>query len=248
MRRSRKRVQPHHLRPQLRLGPGVQDVELEAPDAPDDGSGAQLADDREHRNLPQRDCGPRAAEVDAELPVLHPKVVLGQSVLAQPGQKIWRKQAFLAVEGVPGEPDALLLGELDGAGVIELLAKLRFIDLFRKAHPRRAVDERERHRDVGALLPDRLQHEELVDVGVEEAADDRVELEGVVVDPGGDVGSGHRRPGPSIPAGRTIDPRSSAPTSATASARSRRPRAESRVENGPEHENVLQPFVFEAGM
>ena len=57
------------------------------------------------------------------------------------------------------------------------LAELQLVDRLREARLRRAVDERERHRDLPGLRPDRLQHEQLVDVCVEQAADDRVELE-----------------------------------------------------------------------
>ena len=215
-----QRVQPHHLLPQLRLRAGVQDVELEAPDPLHGGARSQLADDREHRDLPQRDRRPGAAEVDAKLPVLHAEVVLRQPVLAEPGQELRREQALLAVEGVPGEPDAFLLGEPHGARMVELLAKLGRVDRLRKARLRRAVDQGERDRDVPELRPDRLQHEELVDVGVEQAADDRVQLERVVVDPGRDVGRGHRWLGSSVPAGgrRSRVRRSTRPRSETARA------------------------------
>ena len=53
---------------------------------------------------------------------------------------------------------------------------------------RGAVDQAELHPHVGVAAIDRLQHQELVEVGVEQRADDRVDPPGVVVDAGGDVG------------------------------------------------------------
>ena len=75
--------------------------------------------------------------------------------------------------------------------MVELGAQLAFVDLVGDAHPRRAVDQRERHLDVAVEAPDHLQHHQLVEIGVEQAADDRVELPGVIVDPLGYVGADH---------------------------------------------------------
>jgi hypothetical protein len=85
-------------------------------------------------------------------------------------------------------PDHLFLGEAQGAGMIELVAQLLLVDLLGDAHPRGAVDERERHLDITVKAPDHLEHHQLVEIGVEQAANDRIELESVIVDPLCDVG------------------------------------------------------------
>jgi hypothetical protein len=40
---------------------------------------------------------------------------------------------------------------------------------------------------VAVALPDRLRHEQLVEIGVDHRADDRIDLPSVIVDAGGDV-------------------------------------------------------------
>jgi hypothetical protein len=54
-----------------------------------------------------------------------------------------------------------------------------------------SVDQREGGVDVRVQLPDHLQHQELVEIGVQQAADDRVQLPGVVVDAARNIGSRH---------------------------------------------------------
>ena len=60
----------------------------------------------------------------------------------------------------------------------------------RQRHVLRAVDQAELDGDVAVAAEHRLQHQELVEVGVEQRADDRVDPPVVVVDAGGDVGHG----------------------------------------------------------
>ena len=58
-------------------------------------------------------------------------------------------------------------------------------------HRKVPVDQRKCRLDLGVEPPDHLQHQKLVEVGIEQAADDGVELPGVVVDTPGDVGLRH---------------------------------------------------------
>ena len=51
----------------------------------------------------------------------------------------------------------------------------------------RPVDDGERHLGLRVEQPDHLQHQQLVEIGVEQAADDGIKLPGVIVDPLGDV-------------------------------------------------------------
>ena len=47
--------------------------------------------------------------------------------------------------------------------------------------------------DLGIDAPDHLQHQQLVEIGVEQAADDRIELPGVIVGPARNIGHCHGR-------------------------------------------------------
>jgi hypothetical protein len=88
---------------------------------------------------------------------------------------------------LPGEPDQLLLGKADGAGMIELGAQLALVDHLGEPDMPAAID----HRKGGVLgrveFPDHLQHQELVEIGIEQAAHDRIEPPAMVVSPGRDV-------------------------------------------------------------
>ena len=55
---------------------------------------------------------------------------------------------------------------------------------------RGAVDDAEGDAHVAVAAEDRLRHQQLVEVRVEHRADDRIDLPGVIVDAGGDVGHG----------------------------------------------------------
>ncbi len=61
------------------------------------------------------------------------------------------------------------------------------IDLIGEADARGAVDDLAGDMDGGKVLPDELEHEQLVEVGVEQRADDGVELPVVVVRALGEV-------------------------------------------------------------
>ena len=179
------------LRPQLRLGARVEDVEREAAHVLQRGARAQLADDRERRDLPHGGVAPRPGEFEHELPVLPGQLVFGQLEIGEPGQKLRAENLAAAVEGVAGEPDQLLLGEADGARVVELLAQLLLVDLLGELDALRAVDQREGRLHLRVDPADHLQHQKLVEIRIQDRANDRIELPGVVVDPLGDVGDGH---------------------------------------------------------
>ena len=78
--------------------------------------------------------------------------------------------------------------------MVEVLAQLPLIDELGERHGRGAVDDPEGHARVAVTPEDHLRHQELVEIGVEHRADDRIDLPGVVVDPGRDVGHGPQRP------------------------------------------------------
>ncbi len=80
--------------------------------------------------------------------------------------------------------------------MIELLAQFALVDLFGKTDALGAVDQSEGGVDIRIELPDHLQHQKLVEVRIDQAADDRIELPGVIVDAPCDIGPGHASPLP----------------------------------------------------
>ena len=132
--------------------------------------------------------GPWSVEMQRVLAVLLVQLVFRQLEILQPLQEFGGKDLPPSIKAVAREPDHLLLGETDRARVVELVAQLLFLDLLGDADAACPIDHRECHLGLRMQPPDHLQHQQLVEVGVEQAADDRIELPGVVVDPLGDVG------------------------------------------------------------
>ena len=88
---------------------------------------------------------------------------------------------------VAGEPDEFVGGEAQGARVVELGDELALVDGVGEPHRPRPVGEREGDAGVRLQLPDHLEHEELVEVRVEQRAHDRVDAEGMVPGAGREV-------------------------------------------------------------
>ncbi len=130
-------------------------------------------------------------EIQLILPVALEKLVFGQLVARKPGEEFRLEDLRAAVEGVTRKPDVFLLGEAQGTRVIELLAQFHLVDLFRQPHRLRAVDERKRRVDFRIEFPDHLQHQQLVEIRIDQAADDRIEFPGVIVDTGCYIGLRH---------------------------------------------------------
>src|SRR6201985_966860 len=97
---------------------------------------------RERRNLPHGGVRPRPVEMQLILALDLAQLIFGQAERREPVDVVRREHVGLAVERVAGEPDQLLLGEADGAGVVELGAQLAFVDDLGQAHMAAAVDDR----------------------------------------------------------------------------------------------------------
>ncbi len=180
------------LVPEAGLGAGVEDVELQLVQVGEGGAGAQLADEGEGVDLPEGDLGPEAVEAEVEL-ALSVAGALGDGVVGEaeavlePVEEGGLEDAAGAVEGVAGEPDELGLAEAQAADVLHLLAQGFGGDLVGEADAGGAVDDLAGDVGGGEVLPDELEHEELVEVGVEQGADDGVQLPVVVVGSLGEV-------------------------------------------------------------
>ena len=121
------------------------------------------------------------------------KLIFGKPEGGEPVDEVGRKHLGLAVEGVAGEPYQLFLGEPDGAGVIELGAKLSLVDHLGEPDMPAAIDDRKGGVLARVKLPDHLQHQQLVKIGIEQAAHDRVEPPAVIIGSGCDVCDCHVR-------------------------------------------------------
>jgi hypothetical protein len=79
-----------------------------------------------------------------------------------------------------------------------------FRDDLREPHLLGAVDQAEGDGNFRIEHPDELVHQEFVEIGVQQRADDRVEPIIVVVDPGGEIHHGNANPDevPAIGTGR----------------------------------------------
>ena len=136
---------------------------------------------------------PRPVEGQLELAVDAVQFVGRQLEFAQPLDEVRREHPLLAVEAVARQPDQLLLGEAHAARMIELRAQFALVDHVGEPHRRGAVNQPEGGVDVAVQMADHLQHQQFVEIGIEQAADDRVEPPIVIPGARRDVGNGHGR-------------------------------------------------------
>src|SRR5271155_1346431 len=93
----------------------------------------------------------------------------------------------MSVEGVAGEPDEFRFVVAEFSGVLELVAKFFDLDYIGEANFAGAICEGEGGGGSGELLPDELQHEQLVEIVVQQRARDGIEFPVVVVGAAGQV-------------------------------------------------------------
>ena len=86
----------------------------------------------------------------------------------EPVQECGLKDAADAVEGVAGEPDQLAAAEAEAADMLHLLAQGGGVDAVGEMDLSGAIGDFAGDMDGGKVLPDELEHEELVEVSVEE--------------------------------------------------------------------------------
>ena len=181
-------AQAFHLFPEPRLGAGVENVEFELAQMLERGARLQFADLGERVDLPHRRSRPEALEAELQLAVADGELIVGEpEIVLQPIEEGRLEDAAAAEEAVAGEPDQFGLAETQLARGFKLLAQLCEADDFAQAHRRGAIDERECGAGAGEMLPDELEHEELVEIGVEQGARDGIHLPVVIVRAAGEV-------------------------------------------------------------
>src|ERR1700739_3562979 len=102
-------------------------------------------------------------------------------VAIQPFQKRWLENSAAPVKSVACQPNQFRLAKPFPANVLQLHLELFAVDDFRHPHRRMPIEERELHARLGKMLPDELQHQQLVEIRVEQRPDDGIEFPIVVV-------------------------------------------------------------------
>ena len=139
------------------------------------------------RNFPHRRLGPGAVEAQLVLTVALRQLVFGQPERGEPFHELRLENLLRAVKRIAGEPDQFVLGESQGARMIELVDQLALVDDIGEPDRRRPVDELESDLALRMHLPDHLEHQKLVEIRVEQRAHDRIDAKRVIVDAGCDI-------------------------------------------------------------
>src|SRR4051812_19407973 len=108
------------------------------------------------------------AIADTELVVRHLKILL------QPFQERGLEDSAAPVKCIARQPHQFRLSEPQSANVLQLYLELLNIDDVADAHTRMTINERKLHTRLGKVLPDELQHQQLVEIRVEQRSNDRV--------------------------------------------------------------------------
>ena len=163
------------LAPDFRFGLRVKNIKLELVERGHCGARAQFADDSERVDFPHRHFGPCTGEGQDILAVDRLQLIVGQAEGAQIIDVLRTENVAAAVEAVAGQPDQLVFAESKRAAMIELRAQNVFRNDRSEPDFAGAVDEAERHRHLRIKHPDKLVHQELVEVRIEQRPDDRIE-------------------------------------------------------------------------
>ena len=92
-----------------------------------------------------------------------------------------------AVKSVAREPDQFVLGESQGARMIELVDQLALVHDIGEPDRRRPIDELESDLTLRMHLPDHLEHQKLVEIRIEQRANRRIDAKRVIIDAGCDI-------------------------------------------------------------
>ena len=184
----RNAAKAFHLLPKLGLGAGVEDIELKLAEAFEAGPGFQLVDGRKGVDLPQCGLGPEAVEAERELAVFDGELEVGEAeVLRQPLKESGLKDAALSIKGIARQPDELGLVKPELPGLLKLLAELGDVDGFAQAHRGGPVHQRKRHTRARKVLPDELEHQQLIEICIKQGAGNGVKLPVMIVRAPGDI-------------------------------------------------------------
>ena len=105
----------------------------------------------------------------------------------EPGEELRLEDEAGSIERVAREPYQLGPAKAEAAYVLHLGDEGLARDVVGETHRPRSIDDLADDLDLGEVLPDELQHQQLVEVRVEQRADDRVQTPVMVVGPLGEV-------------------------------------------------------------
>src|SRR5665213_131438 len=181
-------AQPFHLPPEFGLGPGIENIEFELAQMLQSGARLQLADGRKRIDLPHCRFDPETVKCERELPVFNGQIKVGEpEIMVEPLQKSRLENAPVSIESIARQPDQLGLVEAQLFRLLQLLAKLAGIDQIGKTHLHGAINEGKRSVRFWKMLPDELQHQQLVKICIEQGTRNRVQLPVMVMRAPGEV-------------------------------------------------------------
>src|SRR5579863_6993035 len=181
---SRCAAEPLHFLPEFRLGAGIENIEFEFAEALEDCARLQFAQSRKRINLPHGCFRPESAKGEGKLSVLNGQLILRKAeTVFEPFEESRFEHPAASVKRVAGEPDEFGLVKTQFLGLIQLGAKLLGVDHLGEAQAGGSVNQRERSGGFGELLPDELEHEEFIEIGVEQGPRNGIQLPIMVVSP-----------------------------------------------------------------
>ena len=134
--------------------------------------------------LPHGDLGPQSFEAERELPVVFGNVIFGEAEVGlKPRKEARLEDLARAVKGIASEPDQFRFAKAEPLKVIHLSDERAGIDLVRQAHVGGPIDHFAGDLHGGKVLPDELQHQQFVEIGIQQRPHDGVKLPVVVVGP-----------------------------------------------------------------
>jgi len=123
-------------------------------------------------------------EVEGELAILDGEFVVGKpKICFEPLEEGGFEHATITIEGVSGEPDQFRFVKTAFAGLLQMLTKNTDRYKLCETDVSRAIDERERRLGARKTFPDELEHQEFVEIGVEQGAGNGIDFPVMVVSP-----------------------------------------------------------------
>ncbi len=184
----RNTAQPLHLLPKPGLGAGVENVQFKLAQLLQVRPRLQLVDGCKRIDLPKRRLGPQPVKTKRQLTIFDRQFKIRQTKIPlQPLKKCRLENASAPIKRITRKPDQLRLVEPQPPRLFQLFPQLVHTDQIAQAHGSGAIEQRERGLCLGEILPDKLQHEQLVEIRIEEGPRNRIQLPVVVMRAPGNI-------------------------------------------------------------
>ncbi len=171
-----------NLVPEFRFRSRIKDVKAKLAELFEGCPGFEFIHDGKRIQLPHRRFCPVSRERHLELAVSYRYFIFRQPEISlQPPQEVGFENPAPSIKRVARQPDQLRPSKAQAPGVLHLCRQFFDRKHLCQAHLGRAIAHGQRDSGLGVVLPDELQHQELVEVGVEQRPGDRVEFPVVVM-------------------------------------------------------------------